>query len=112
MMSKAELEVLAEKYEAKAERAYQNYQETGISRYDRERRNADSLASAMRMAASAERDYTKLVNIRSSVSMLASKAQSALKEPEDKRESAMEKALKDLVALAIMEGLVTDDELR
>ena len=40
MLSKAELEVLTEKYEAKAERAYQNYQETGISRYDRERRNA------------------------------------------------------------------------
>lgn len=27
MLSKAELEVLTEKYEAKAERAYQNYQE-------------------------------------------------------------------------------------
>lgn len=112
MLSKAELEALAEKYEAKAARAFQNYQETGISRYDREHRNADDLASAMRMAASAERDYTKLVNIRGSVSMLASKAQLALKEPEDKRESAMEKVLKDLVALAVMEGLVTDDELR
>jgi hypothetical protein len=51
MMSKAGLEVLAEKYEAKAERSYQNYQETGISRYDRERRNAEELAAAMRMAA-------------------------------------------------------------
>lgn len=112
MLSKTELEALAEKYEAKASRAYQNYQETGITRYDRERRNAEDLASAMRMAASAERDYTKLVNIRGSVSMLASKAQLALKEPEGKRESAMEKVLKDLVALAVMEGLVTDDELR
>jgi hypothetical protein len=112
MLSKAELEAPAEKYEAKVSRAYQNYQETGITRYDRERRNAEDLASAMRMAASAERDYTKLVNIRGSVSMLASKAQLALKEQEDKRESAMEKVLKDLVALAVMEGLVTDDELR
>lgn len=109
MLSKLELESLAEKYEAKASRAYQNYQETGISRYDREYRNADDLASAMRMAASAERDYTKLVNIRGTVSMLASKAQLALKEPEDKRETAMEKVLKDLVAMAVMEGLVTDD---
>lgn len=112
MMSKAELEVLAEKYEAKAARSFQNYQETGISRYDREYRNADSLASAMRMAANAEGTYTKLVNIRGSVSMIASKAQSDLKEAEDKREAAMEKVLKDLVALAVMEGLVTDDELR
>lgn len=112
MLSKAELEALSEKYEAKASRAYQNYQETGITRYDRERRNAEDLASAMRMAASAERDYTKLVNIRGSVSMLASKAQLAMKEQEDKREPAMERVLKDLVALAVMEGLVTDDELR
>lgn len=109
MLSKAELDALVEKYEAKASRAFQNYQETGISRYDREYRNADDLASAMRMAASAESDYTKLVNIRGTVSMLASKAQLALKEPEDKRETAMEKVLKDLVAMAVMEGLVTDD---
>lgn len=112
MLSKTELEALAEKYEAKASRAYQNYQETGITRYDRERRNAEDLASAMRMAANAEGNYSKLVNLRGSMSMLASKAQVALKEQEDKRESATEKALKDLVALAVMEGLVTDDELR
>lgn len=35
-MCKAELEVLAEKYAAKAEKAYRNYQETGISRYNRD----------------------------------------------------------------------------
>ena len=112
MLSKTELETLAEKYEAKASRAYQNYQETGITRYDRERRNAEDLASAMRMAANAEGNYSKLVNLRGSMSMLASKAQVALKEQEDKRVSAMEKVLKDLVALAVMEGLVTADELR
>ena len=31
MLSKAELEVLTEKYEAKAERAYQNYLEIPVS---------------------------------------------------------------------------------
>ena len=66
MLSKAELEVLTEKYEAKAERAYQNYQETGISRYDRERRNAEELADAMRMAAQASDDYSQLINLRHS----------------------------------------------
>ena len=63
MLSKAELEVLTEKYEAKAERAYQNYQETGISRYDRERRNAEELADAMRMAAQASDDYSQLLTL-------------------------------------------------
>lgn len=109
MLSKAELEALAERYEAKAGRAYMNYQETGISRYNRERRNAEDLAAAMRMAASAERDYTKLVNLRGSVSLLASKAQSVLKEPEEKREAAMERVLKNLVALAVSGGMITDD---
>lgn len=84
MLSKAELEVLTEKYEAKAERAYQNYQETGISRYDRERRNAEELADAMRMAAQASDDYSQLINLRGSISVLASKAKDAMRQPEEK----------------------------
>ena len=111
MLSKAELEALAERYEAKAGRAYMNYQETGISRYDREHRNAEDLASAMRMAAAASDDYSRLVNLRCSVAMEASKAQAAMREPEDKRMEAMEKALKNLVSLAVMEGLVSDDRI-
>ena len=101
MLSKAELEALAERYEAKAGRAYMNYQETGISRYDRERRNAEDLASAMRMAASASDDYSRLVSLRGDVSMLASKAKSAMAQQDDKRVEAMEKVLKNLVAVAV-----------
>lgn len=111
MLSKSELEALAEKYEAKASRAYMNYQETGIPRYDREHRNAEDLASAMRMAVAASDDYSRLVNLRCSVAMEASKAQAAMREPEDKRMEAMEKVLKNLVSLAVMEGLVSDDRI-
>ena len=35
-MDRKALETLADKYQAKADQAYQNYQETGISRYDNE----------------------------------------------------------------------------
>lgn len=111
MMSKAELEALAEKYEAKAERSYQNYQETGISRYDRERRNAEELAAAMRMAAQASDDYNKLTFIKFEVSILADRAKTAMREPEDKRCEAMEKALKSLVSFAASQGLTNGDEL-
>lgn len=83
MMSKAELEVLAEKYEAKAERSYQNYQDTGIARYDRERRNAEELSSAMRMAAQASDDYNKLTFIKFEVSILADRAKKAMRVPGD-----------------------------
>lgn len=55
MMCKAELEALAEKYAAKAEKAYQNYQETGISRYSREYHNAEELFYAFQAAANARR---------------------------------------------------------
>ena len=109
MLSKAELEALAERYGAKAGRAYMNYQETGISRYDRERRNAEDLASAMRMAASASDDYSRLVSLRGDVSMLASKAKSAMAQQDDKRVEAMEKVLKNLVAVAVLGGMITDD---
>lgn len=110
-MSKAELEVLAEKYEAKAQRNYQNYQETGITRYDRERRNAEELASAMRMAARASDDYSQLINLRGSISMLASKAKDAMRQPEEKKMEAMREALRNLVSMARLSGLTSDDEM-
>lgn len=110
MMSKAELEVLAEKYEAKAQRSYQNYQDTGITRYDRERRNAEELAAAMRMAAGASDDFNKLTFIKSEVSFLANKAKKAIRVPENKRCEAMEQALRNLVSFAVSQGLTSRDE--
>lgn len=109
MMSKAELEALAEKYEAKASRAFMNYQETGVTRYDRERRNAEDLAAAMRMAASASDNYSSLVHLRADVSMMASDAKTAMRAPEEEREEAMKKVLKNLVSVAVMGGLISDD---
>ena len=111
MMSKAELEVLAEKYEAKAQRSYQNYQDTGVARYDRERRNAEELSSAMRMASQASDDYSKLTSIKFEVSILADLAKKAMREPEDKRCGAMEQALRSLVSFAAAQGLTTEDEI-
>lgn len=111
MLSKAELEVLTEKYEAKAERAHQNYQETGISRYDRERRNAEELADAMRMAAQASDDYSQLINLRGSISVLASKAKDAMRQPEEKKTEAMRAVLRDLVSTARLSGLTSDDDM-
>ena len=93
MLSKAELELLAEKYEAKAARSFE-------------------LASAMRMVAQASDDYNKLTYMKFEVSMLAKRAKDALGEPEEKRCEAMEQALRNLVSFAVMEGLTTDDELR
>ncbi|MCC8063708.1 MAG: hypothetical protein LIO70_01320 [Clostridiales bacterium] len=74
-MTKAELEKLADRYQAKADRAYQNYQETGIQRYDRERANNEYLADAMQMAANACDEHTRLLSLQASMCDLAGKVQ-------------------------------------
>ena len=49
MLSKAELEALAEKYEAKVSRAYQNYQETGDLMSNTEGMNVDETVAKIRV---------------------------------------------------------------
>ena len=77
-MTTAELYALAEKYDAKAEKAFRNYQETGTARYDREYRNYEDLAMALRMAASANDDHAQLISIRCDVAVLGAKAEDLL----------------------------------
>lgn len=109
MMSKAELEVLAEKYQDKAQKAYSNYQETGITRYDRERRNAEAMSDAFHMAASAADDHAKMISLRATLSMLAAKAKAATRAPEEQKPEQLEKVARDLVAAAVLEGVISDD---
>lgn len=74
-MTKDELIKLAGRYDDKASRAYYNYQETGMPRYDRERANAEDLAEALRMAANAADDHSKLIILRAELADLAYKAE-------------------------------------
>lgn len=46
-MDKKKLMELAERYQHKADTAFQNYQETGITRYDTARRNNEDMAEAL-----------------------------------------------------------------
>lgn len=73
-MKREEIEALAVKYQAKADKAFMNYQETGMTRYDREHRNNEDLADALRMAARAADDAHKLVDLRVTLSTLGSEA--------------------------------------
>lgn len=59
-MTKEELIALADKHQEKADKAYKNYQETGITRYSRDYRNSEDLAAALRMAANAEENHRSL----------------------------------------------------
>lgn len=107
-MTKAELYALAEKYDAKAEKAFRNYQETGISRYGREYRNYEDLAMALRMAASANDDHTQLISIRCDVAILGAKAEDLLAGDLSYayRDGRVRSLLNDVAAIAATYGLI------
>lgn len=104
-MCKAELEALAEKYAAKAEKAYQTYQETGISRYSREYQNAEDLFFAFQAAANAAEEHAALIGMQTVMHNLAGRAQKA--DTEEKARAV----LKELVSYARMMGLVREEEV-
>ena len=110
-MNRNELEKLAERYQAKADKAYMNYQETGISRYDRERRNNEDLADALRMAAAASDDHAQLISIRCDLAGLAAKAENLLRGDQLSHEFVAGAAslLENLVAVASTYGLIRRD---
>lgn len=66
-MDRSELEKLAERYQQKADRAFENYQDTGLRRYDTERNNMEDLADALRMAANAADEHAEYTNMRGSI---------------------------------------------
>lgn len=105
-MTKEELYTMAEKYTAKAERAYMNYQETGLARYDRDRRNAEELADALRIAAQAMDEHTTLTGLKSEIYSLANMAVCAKNDCEK-----LENLRRNLLALARVYGLFQEKEI-
>lgn len=107
-MDRKSLEALADKHQAKADRAYRNYQETGISRYDNERRKNEDIADAMRMAAAASDDHQKVIHLRATLADLSAKAAHIEYMPEDQKPKALESLRKNLLAMARLEGIRSD----
>lgn len=77
-MTKVELITLAERWQAKADRAMERYQEDGLARHNREREQAQDLADALRVAANAADDHSELISLRGAVYCLAVKAHAAV----------------------------------
>lgn len=107
-MNHDDLERLAEQFQNKADRAYLNYQETGITRYDNERRKNEDLADALRMAAAASDDHHRLIHVRGTFSSLAGEAKRIEYLPEDQKVAALESLRKNLMAAAKLEGVIND----
>ena len=77
-MTKVEIVALAEHWQAKADRAMDRYQEDGLARHNREREQAQDLADALQIAASAADDHSELISLRGAVYCLSVKAHAAV----------------------------------
>ena len=110
-MDKKKLMELAERYQCKADTAFQNYQETGITRYDTARRNNEDMAEALRMAASAKEDHDRMIHLRGVLSQLAWRAAEANRASEEDRPRKMQAVLGELLSAARMQGLIRDEEV-
>lgn len=98
MIDKKELQKLITRYDEKAERAFRNYQETGMGRYDTERRNAEDMADALRAAYHAAEEHQTLISIKGQVVWWAGDAEGLLRR--EKLPAAVESFLRDVVAYA------------
>ena len=111
ILSKAELEDLAEKHQKKADRAFRNYQETGITRYETTYRQNDDLAEALRMAANAADDHQALSSMRAQMSWFASQSRKALQPglEESDRADMVQHLLREIVAYGQAMSLISQN---
>lgn len=102
-MDKQRIEQLANKFRKKAENAYNNYQETGISRYAREYRNAEDIADALQVALNASDEHTAFINLRADIGRLAARADNVRRNvgvTPQAQEQRTEQMLNEVVSLA------------
>ena len=99
-MDKKRIEKLAYRYGVKAEKAYRNYQDSGVARYDREYRNNSELADIMTMALGAADEHNAYISMRADLADIAKKAEHALRHPDE-----VTSALNNVVGVACAYGL-------
>lgn len=104
-MNKNELLLLADKYSQKADKAYRNYQDTGMTRYDTERRKNEDLADAMCMAAAAADEHHALIHLRGTMASLTAEAKRIEFIPEDQKPKYLEQLRKNLISAANLAGV-------
>lgn len=106
-MNKEELLVLAEKFQAKADAAAENYQDSGLSRYGSAARRNEDIAEALRMAASAADEHSEYIGMKAQMSEFAYKAwMASIAQTEDGRNKAVDDLVKNLTAYGRLMGLI------
>ena len=106
-MKKEELLKLADSFQKKADAAFENYQETGMSRYGSAYRRNEELADALRMAAGAADEHNAYISMKAEMSSFAWRAKMAsVADTEEKRSELVEALIRDLVAFGRLMGLI------
>lgn len=106
-MSKEELMKLAGSFQKKADAAFENYQETGMSRYGSAYRRNEELADALRMAAGAADEHNAYIHMRGQMSNFAWRAKMAsATDTEEKRSELAEALIRDLVSFGRLMELI------
>lgn len=104
-MNKERLETFINRYHRIAKRAYFNYQDSGVSRYYTTYNNNEEIAEALEIALSAEEDHNKLLDLRSLLSELATKAERAQIRGDNYDPAEMRKILQQIIVAAKARGL-------
>ena len=104
-MDKAKIEALRDRYSARADRNYRNYQETGVSRYSWQQRQAADIVDLANLALNAADTATRYGDLKCSVSRMASEAGNILHNWD---EAAAKTLLKRMYRSAVSAGLIMD----
>ena len=105
-MDKEKLYKLAERYQNKADTAYNAYQETGITRYDTARRNNEDLAEAIR----ASDEHNELVHLRGNMADLAGMAQRAKNSDEETKAMRLDVLMDSCISIGRLMGFLRREE--
>ena len=108
-MTKEGIEKFIEHYEGVSARNYDNYQQSGIARYDREYRKAEDMVEIGRMALSIVDSREQNNNMRFYIGTWGSKAIDILHyaKHEDQTEE-IQQLLRDMKAVCVSMGLCSD----
>lgn len=108
-MTKEELVLLAQKHQIKADREFQNYQETGITRFYTAHKKHEDMADAFRMAANASEEHHAYIAMRAQLSDFAHKAKVLKYTAADQRETRTDALLREIVSYGVLHGFIKQD---
>ena len=106
-MKREEVEKLASKYQAKADKDFEAYQGCGLSRYLNSYHKNEDLATALRMAAGAADERQAYINLKLRMAEFARRAQRIQNtKTEIEKDIIIESLIEDIIQYSILEGFI------